>query len=81
MEALCCGLRVVASTVGGLPEIVEPGLGELVPPGDADAVAAAIRRQLALPPLTESCRRGIAARFAWSTVFSAYRDVWSQVYA
>lgn len=81
MEALSCGLRVVASQVGGLPELVEPELGELVPTGDPDAVAAAIGRQLTLPPLAESCRRRLAARFAWSTVFNAYRDLWSQAHA
>lgn len=80
MEALSCGLRVVASRVGGLPEIVEPDLGELVSPGDAQALAEAIVRQLALPPLGEACRRRLAARFAWSTVFNAYRDVWSRVH-
>lgn len=81
MEALSCGLRVVASQVGGLPELIEPALGELVPAGDPGALAAAIQRQLALPALAESCRRALAARFAWSTVFTAYRDRWSVVHA
>lgn len=78
MEALSCGLRVVASQVGGLPELIEPDLGELVSPGDPDAVAAAIRRQLTLSPLTESRRRHLAALFDWSTVFDAYRELWSR---
>ena len=45
VEALACGVPVIASDAGGLPEIVaaaEPGAGMLVPPGDAAALAAAI---------------------------------------
>ena len=43
LEAMERGRPVIASAVGGLPEIVEDGRsGLLVPPGDIDALAAAI---------------------------------------
>ena len=41
-EAMSAGLPVAASRVGALPELVDPDA--LVPPGDADALAAAITR-------------------------------------
>jgi glycosyltransferase involved in cell wall biosynthesis len=45
VEALAVGAPVIATRVGGVPEIVEDGVnGLLVPAGDAAALAAAIRR-------------------------------------
>jgi glycosyltransferase involved in cell wall biosynthesis len=44
-EALAAGLPVVATAVGGLPELVE-GAGVLVEPGSTPALAAAVRRLL-----------------------------------
>jgi teichuronic acid biosynthesis glycosyltransferase TuaC len=49
LEALACGRRVVATTVGGIPDVVtSPALGELVPPRDEAALAAALARNLAI---------------------------------
>lgn len=48
LEAMGAGLPVIASRVGGIPEIVDEGLtGWLVAPGDAPALSAGIRRVLA----------------------------------
>jgi len=41
-EAMACGLYVIASDVDGLSEIVTPGKGVLIPPGDPRCLADAI---------------------------------------
>jgi glycosyltransferase involved in cell wall biosynthesis len=44
VEALAAGLPVVTSDIGGACEIVDNSCGVLTPPGDVDALAAALRR-------------------------------------
>ncbi len=51
LESLAHGRAVVASAVGGVPEILGRGGGILVPPGDARALADAMRTLLADPAL------------------------------
>jgi L-malate glycosyltransferase len=47
LDAMACGKPVVATTAGGIPEIVEDGVtGYLVPPRDGKALAEAITRLL-----------------------------------
>jgi len=54
VEALAVGTPVVATAVGGVPELVRDGEnGLLVPAGDSDALAAAIRRLVDEPALRE----------------------------
>jgi glycosyltransferase involved in cell wall biosynthesis len=61
LEAMAAGLPVVASRVGGIPELVVDGeTGFLVPPGDPDGLAEAIDRLLGDAGLRE--RFGAAGR-------------------
>ena len=60
LEAAALGVPVVASTVGGIPELVDDGrTGLLVPPGDAAALAAALTHLVEDPET--AARLGAAA--------------------
>ncbi len=69
LEAMAHGLPIVASEVGGIPEVVGNGREALlVPPGDAHALVDAIERLCADPELTRAL--GTAARHRATTEFS-----------
>lgn len=46
LEALACGRPVVATTVGGIPDIVDEAVGRLVPPRNGEALARALNEAL-----------------------------------
>ena len=59
VEALAAGTPVIATAVGGVPEIVQSGVnGILVPPRDPDALAAAMARVSEDGELLASLRAG-----------------------
>lgn len=69
-EAMACGAAVVATTAGAFPEFIDDGrTGVLVPPGDAPALASAIRALLAdeqrCAAMGVEASRDIRTRFTW----------------
>ena len=69
LETMAAGVPVIASRIGGIPEQVVDGReGLLVPPGDVDALAAAMRRLWDEPALAmamgERARQTARERFA-----------------
>jgi glycosyltransferase involved in cell wall biosynthesis len=78
-EAMASGLPVIATRAGGIPELVEAGIsGLLVPPGDEDALAAAMARVAADPELRarlgEHARRRVLARFTVEASVAGHLD-------
>jgi len=71
IEAMSCGVPVVATTGGALPEVVgkDGETGLLVTPDDPEALAAAIRRVLDDPELGrrlgDAGRERVIRRFTW----------------
>jgi 2-deoxystreptamine N-acetyl-D-glucosaminyltransferase/2-deoxystreptamine glucosyltransferase len=69
VEAMVAGLPVVATDVGGIPEVVRHGeTGLLVPPGDVAALAAALDRVVADPVLRARLADGARRRsqqYSW----------------
>ncbi|HYH59396.1 MAG TPA: glycosyltransferase family 4 protein [Thermoleophilaceae bacterium] len=64
-EALAAGTPAVVTDSGGMPEYVTAGRsGEVVPPGDPEALAAALERVLARADEMADAARADAARFA-----------------
>ncbi len=82
-EALAAGCPVIATAVGGLPDMVEHGqAGLLVPPNDPSALADALRRLLADPsPAWGQAARASAGRFQLDAVLDSTVAVYEQVLA
>jgi 2-deoxystreptamine N-acetyl-D-glucosaminyltransferase/2-deoxystreptamine glucosyltransferase len=82
-EAMAAGLPVVASDVGGIPEVVRHGVtGLLVPPGDVDALAAALDRVVAEPALRARLAAGARARsadYGWPALAARVAGVYDRV--
>jgi L-malate glycosyltransferase len=84
LEALACGVPVVASAVGGLPEFVAEGeVGFLRPVGDVAALAEAVGRLLDDEPLRRRLgaagRRLAETRYALTPAVDRYLDIYRRV--
>ncbi|HZT15364.1 MAG TPA: glycosyltransferase family 4 protein [Gaiellaceae bacterium] len=79
VESLAAGTPVVATDVGGVREVVRDGEnGLLVPPGDADALARALRRAVGEAGLLERLRAAAApsvAELAADRVYGRLLDI------
>ena len=77
-EALACGTPVVAFARGGVPEILGPGCGRLVPAGDLDAFVHAIPE--AVTHDRRTARRHAGARCSHHRMVQAYVGVYRRLH-
>lgn len=85
VEAMAVGLPVVASRVGGIPDLVRDGVnGLLAEPADPDAFAQAIDRVLADPGTAarlEAAARATARAYTWPVLARRVAEVYRQAIA
>jgi glycosyltransferase involved in cell wall biosynthesis len=80
LEALAAGARLVATAVGGIPDVVRDGeSGWLCRPGDELDLAAKIETALAAANAAEVAQRAraTALRFDWAAVAARYREAFA----
>ena len=86
LEAMASGLPVVATRVGGNPELMEEGItGSLVPPADPQALSAAIRDYVVNREMIRrhgaNGRRAVESRFGMEAMVKAYMGVYDSILA
>src|SRR5262249_21613664 len=86
LEAIACGIPVVGFTVGGIPDIVRPGVtGLLVPTLDVGALRAAIRALLQDPArrveMAANCRRIAVGEYALEVQARRYIELYEMILA
>jgi glycosyltransferase involved in cell wall biosynthesis len=82
LEAMASGRPVVATAVGGIPEVVQHGENGLLVTADPAAIAQALGQILADRPLAERMARSARARaedFGWDQVVARIDDVHARV--
>jgi glycosyltransferase involved in cell wall biosynthesis len=78
---MAAGLPVVASAVGGLLDLLEDGrTGLLVPPGDPEALAAALRSLIDAPDraaaIGRAARADVQQRYSFDRMVSSFEQLY-----
>jgi glycosyltransferase involved in cell wall biosynthesis len=84
LESLACGLPVIGSNVGGIPEIVREGYtGSLVEKGDAEGFANAteelLREDGLRAQMSENCRRVAVQEYALKVQSTRYLELYKDL--
>jgi len=84
LEAMAAGIPIVATKVGGVPEVIKDGeTGILVPPGDGHILAMSIVRLLEDRPFAgkmgTTARESVAHRFSLTRMVQTYQQIYAQL--
>jgi len=83
LEGIAAGTPIIATRVGGIPEIFGAASGRLVPPGDAAALAVAMNEAKSSPASARDAalklREAIAAEFSVAAMAKAIESVYRSV--
>jgi L-malate glycosyltransferase len=83
LEAMSAGMPVVATDSGGLAHLVRPEGGRRVPPGDPDALAAALTELVSSPSLRREMgafnRKLVTQRYSWDAVVDRLEQIYDEV--
>ncbi|MBX6331097.1 MAG: glycosyltransferase [Gemmatimonadaceae bacterium] len=80
LEAMAAGTPIVATSVGGVPDVVGPGEARLVPPDDPRALAAAIQERWSDPRAAAERAAAAAARLAREYDIAPWLTRYEQLY-
>ncbi len=80
LEAMACGLSLVGTDVGGIPDLISDGVtGLLVPANSPDALGAAIRKLVEAPEprqaFGDAARQKAVAEFSWPRIAERTREI------
>ncbi|KAA3653539.1 MAG: glycosyltransferase [Chloroflexi bacterium] len=82
LESLACGLPIVSTNIGAVPDYVDDTCAKLAPPQDPEAMYAAVRTLLTdeqrLCEMSENARQK-ALKYDWSEIVRIMRDIYSQI--
>ena len=83
LEALACGTPVIASQVDGIPEVITPDVGILVPPANSIALFEAIRSILRSPrrwvDMSHRARERAVKYYDWDRIASQFAGLYQSM--